>query len=81
MSTEYRLTGKQKPPGWAANVDKKRRYGIIEWKERCYIKRLATSLRREVMLMGNGRGVKALRFLVCFIIVLFLMIATAPKAY
>lgn len=31
--------------------------------------------------MGNGRGVKALRFLVWFLIVLALMIATAQKAY
>ena len=31
--------------------------------------------------MGNGRWVKILRFLVWFIIVLALMIATAQKAY
>lgn len=31
--------------------------------------------------MGNGRGGKALRFLVWFLIVLALMIATAQKAY
>lgn len=31
--------------------------------------------------MGDGRGVKALRFVVCFIIVLALMILTAQKAY
>lgn len=31
--------------------------------------------------MGDGRGTKALRILVWFIIVLFLMIATAQKAY
>lgn len=31
--------------------------------------------------MGNGRWAKALRILVCFIIVLFLMVATAQKAY
>lgn len=31
--------------------------------------------------MGDGRWAKALRFLVCFIIVLLLMIATAQKAY
>ncbi len=31
--------------------------------------------------MGDGRWTKVLRFLVCFIIVLLLMIATAPKAY
>ena len=33
------------------------------------------------MLMGNGRWAQALRFVVWFIIVLLLMIATAPKAY
>lgn len=31
--------------------------------------------------MGDGRGAKALRILVWFIIVLLVMIATAPKAY
>lgn len=31
--------------------------------------------------MGDGRWAKALRILVWFIIVLFLMIATAQKAY
>lgn len=31
--------------------------------------------------MGDGRGAKALRVLMWFIIVLCLMIATAPKAY
>ena len=31
--------------------------------------------------MGGGRGAKALRVLVWFIIVLFLMILTAQKAY
>lgn len=31
--------------------------------------------------MGDGRGAKALRFLVWFIIVLLLMVATAQKAY
>lgn len=30
--------------------------------------------------MGDGLGVKALRFVVCFIIALLLMIATAQKA-
>ena len=31
--------------------------------------------------MGDGRGAKALRILVWFIIVLLVMIATAQKAY
>lgn len=31
--------------------------------------------------MGDRRRAKALRFLVCFIIALLLMIATAQKAY
>lgn len=30
--------------------------------------------------MGNGRWAKALRFLVWFVVVLALMMATAPKA-
>jgi len=29
--------------------------------------------------MGNGRGAKALRFVICFILVLALMILIAPK--
>jgi len=66
-----------------------RRCGIIKRpprkgrpKGRCYIeRRLATSLRREVMPMGDGRWVKALRVLVWFVIVLTLMILTAQKAY
>lgn len=33
------------------------------------------------MLMGDGRGAKALRILVWFLIVFALMILTAPKAY
>lgn len=72
-----------------AAFDKIQRHGIIKTptregrpKGRCYIeRRLATSLRREVMLMGNGRWVKALRFLVWFVIVLALMLITAQKAY
>lgn len=31
--------------------------------------------------MGDGRGVKALRFAICFIIALAVMILIAPKAY
>ena len=54
---------------------------------RCYIKAVSPPLeplhkskRGEVVLMGNGRWVKALRFVVCFIIALLLMILTAQKA-
>ena len=57
---------------------------VVLWtpKGRCYIeRRLATSLRRGVRLMGDGRGVKALRFAICFIIALAVMILIAPKAY
>ena len=36
--------------------------------------------REGVMLMGNNRGAKALRFVVCLVIVLALAIAFAPKA-
>ncbi len=32
------------------------------------------------MRMGDEPGIKILRFVVCFIIALLLMIATAPKA-
>lgn len=42
-------------------------------------RRLATSLRGEVMPMGNGRRAKVLRVVLWFIIVLALMMATAPK--
>lgn len=31
--------------------------------------------------MGNGRRAKALRFVICFILALALMILIAPKAY
>lgn len=31
--------------------------------------------------MGDGRGAKTLRFAICFIIALALMILIAPKAY
>ncbi len=48
-------------------------------------RRLATPFtllqhREGVMLMGNNRGAKALRFMVCLVIVLALAIAFAPKA-
>ena len=43
-------------------------------------RRLATSLRREVMPMGNGRWAKVLRFLVCFIIIFLMMVYISPKA-
>ena len=32
------------------------------------------------MLMGNARWVKALRFVVCFIVILMVMIYISPKA-
>ena len=48
-------------------------------------RRLATPFtllqhREGVMRMGNNRGAKALRFVVCLVIVLALAIAFAPKA-
>ena len=43
-------------------------------------RRLATPLRKGVMRMGNGRGAKVLRYIVCFIIALALMLLTAQKA-
>ncbi len=47
---------------------------------RCTYRRLVTSLRGEVRLMGNRQGKKFLRFLICFIIVLLVMIYISPKA-
>ena len=44
-------------------------------------KRVRGACAEEVMRMGDGRWAKALRFLVWFIIVLFLMILTAHIAY
>ena len=38
------------------------------------------SLRKGVMLMENGRWAKALRFAVCFIIILAVMVYISPKA-
>lgn len=43
-------------------------------------RRSATSLRGEVMRMGNGRRAKALRFAVCFLMILAIMIYISPKA-
>lgn len=43
-------------------------------------RRLATSLRREVKPMGNGRRARALRFLVCFIVILVVMVYISPKS-
>ena len=58
---------------------------VVQYFRRRYInRRSAASLnssRGEVVLMGDGRGAKALRFVVWFIVVLFLMILTAQKAY
>ena len=41
--------------------------------------RLATSLRREVMRMGDGRWAKALRFVVVFLAVVWLLVYIGPK--
>lgn len=48
----------------------------IEWRSAASL----NSSRGEVVLMGDGRGTKVLRFVVWFIIVFFLMILTAQKA-
>ena len=45
---------------------------VAEW-------RLATSLRREVMRMGNGGGARALRFTVVFLAVLGLLVYISPN--
>jgi len=36
--------------------------------------------RGEVVQMGNGRGMKVLRFVVCAAITVLVMLLTAPKA-
>ena len=46
----------------------------------CYIKVVSYSLVKGVVLMGNGRWAQVLRIVIWTIIVLSLMIATAPKA-
>ena len=43
-------------------------------------RRSATSLRGEVMRMGDGRRASALRFTVCFLMILAVMIYISPKA-
>lgn len=40
----------------------------------------ANWIRGEVMLMGDGRGPKALRFAVCLVVILAVMIYISPKA-
>ena len=45
----------------------------------CYILAVSYSLVKGVMPMGNGRGAKALRFLVCFIITFLVLIYISPK--
>lgn len=56
-------------------------------RKRCYIlavgppfEPLEEIQRREVVLMGNGRWAKALRFLVCAVITILVMLLTTPKA-
>ena len=44
------------------------------------IRRLVTPLREGVERMGNGRWAKVLRFLLCFIMILAVMIYISPKA-
>ena len=41
---------------------------------------IAKSIVREVVRMGNGRGAKVLRFVVCVVITILVMLLTAPKA-
>ena len=49
-------------------------------KDAVVLRRLATPLRKGVMQMGNGRRARALRFAICFIVILAIMIYIAPKA-
>ena len=43
-------------------------------------RRLATPLRKGVMQLGHERWTKVLRFLICFLMVLWIMAYIAPKA-
>lgn len=62
------------------NRNLERGHGYSGKSVRCpLIWRLVTSLRREVRLMGNGRGAKVLRFLLCFFIVFAVLMYIAPK--
>lgn len=78
----------KKPPKWAAEIDKFRylRYNSdapqgVERRSKAESSIFpANPIRREVVPMGNGRWAKALRFVVCFIIILWLMIYISPKA-
>ena len=38
-------------------------------------------LKKGVMLMGNERWTKVLRFVVCFVIIVLMVLYIAPKAY
>lgn len=54
-------------------------------KVRCYIKAVGPFppdkfQMEEVVRMGNGRWVKTLRFVVCVLITILVMVLTAPKA-
>ena len=53
--------------------------GSVPAKVRRRIRRLATSLRREVRLMGDGQRAKALRFVICFLIIFVIMVYISPK--
>ena len=43
-------------------------------------RRLPTPLRKGVMQLGHERWTKVLRFLICFLMVLWIMAYIAPKA-
>ena len=43
-------------------------------------KAVSHSLRKGVMRMGPGRGMRILRFLVCLFVILWIMVYISPKA-
>ena len=53
--------------------------GQVRRKVRCCIRRLATSLRREVLRMRKGRWAQVLRFLICVILVFLILVYISPN--
>ena len=46
----------------------------------CYIKAVGHSLKKGVRLMGDKRWMKVLRFVLCVMFTVLVMVLTAPKA-
>ena len=47
----------------------------------CNLTAVSHLLKKGVMLMGHRRWAKVLRFVVCFVIIVLMMLYIAPKAY